>query len=287
MRPLPVVLGALVLLGALGTALALVPDDSSRVLAERFARALDGQSDARPDDQLAPDAQVFVQGATTALSPPEFRAYLDQLKRSRHAFHAASPVYLTQDGAGWLLEIKNLSETAIVHPPGIESPPQLWMQARIGENRITRLWIHLTAEALARLRIRADVYRASAERQDLPLPEAWQDGTAAMVQAAGRRDPRAGGWSESARRALIIVVWAPLLLAVGAASARGTARKRQPARIASGRILANLAQMHSARASTTTVWHEPRATTDSVRAAQRVDDGSPRPAGAGLTRHRA
>jgi hypothetical protein len=247
LRSLRVVLGVLVVFGLAGSAFALLPGNRSRELAEGFAHALDGQADMRLDDYLAPDAEVFVQGATTALSPPQFRHYLDQLKRSRHAFHASSPVYLTEDGAGWLLELKNLSETAIANPPGIESPAQLWMQARIGERHITRLWIHFTVEALARLHSPADLYRARAVRQDIPLPEAWQDGTAAMVQAAERRDPGAAGvWSQSTKRALIVAVWAPMLIVIGAAGARGIPRKRQPARLPSGQMLARLGQMHSA-----------------------------------------
>jgi hypothetical protein len=238
-------IGALVLLGVAGTILALVPGDSSRAFAEQFASALEGQPGAIVDDYFAPDAKVFLQGATTAISPPEFRAYLGQLERSRHRFHVASPVYLTHDGAGWLLQIKNVSEAAIVDPPPVESPPQLWMQARVDERHVTRLWIHFTVEALGRLNIRPDVYRASAERNDIPLPGAWQDGTAAMVRAANGRDPRAGGvWSKSARRALMVVAWAPLLLALGAAIARGTPRRRQSARASCGWMLTMLSRRY-------------------------------------------
>ena len=244
---MPVLFGALLVLGVTSTTLGLLPGDGTRAFAERFANGLDGPPETPLDAYLAPDAQVFLQGATTALSPQQFHVYLDNLRRSRHAFHAATPVYLTQDGAGWLLDIKNLSETALVNPPGIESPPQLWMQARIDQGRITRLWIHFTVEALERLHIRADVYRASAEGRDLPLPQGWEDGTAAMVQAAERGDPRAAGaWSESARRALIFAAWAPLLVSLVTACVRLTARNSKPARVSSGRMLASLRRMRSA-----------------------------------------
>ena len=241
------VFGLLVLLGLVGSTLALEPDDSSRAVAEHFAHALDQPRDARLDEYLAPEAQVFPQGAPTALSPSGFRAYLDQLRRSHHALHAASPVYLTPDGAGWLLDIKNLSETALLTPPGIESPPQLWMQARIGDGRITRLWVHFTVEALARLHMPPDRYRASVEARDIPLPVAWEDGTAVMLQAAERGDPRAAQVSsESAKRALVVAVWASLLIALAAAGVRGLPRRRRPERIAHGQLLARLAQLHSA-----------------------------------------
>jgi hypothetical protein len=240
------VFGLLVLLALVGSTLALEPDDSSRAVAQRFAQALDGQTAARLEEYLAPEAQVFLQGAPTPLSPSGFRASMDQLRRSHHAFHAASPVYLTPDGAGWLLGIKNLSETAMLTPPGIESPPQLWMQARIGSGRITRLWVHFTVEALARLNTPTDRYRASAEARDMPLPEAWQDGTAAMLRAAERRDPRAADvWSDSARRALLVVGWTPLLIALAAAVTRAL-RQRQPEHAARGQLLARLAQLHAA-----------------------------------------
>ena len=246
-RRLHLVFGLLVLLGLVGSTLAREPDDSSRAVAERFAHALDARPDARLDEYLAPEAQVFLQGAPTALSPSGFRAYLDQLRRSQHAFHAASRVYLTPDGAGWLLDIKNLSETAIVTPPGIESPPQLWMQARIGKGRIARVWVHFTVEALARLHMPPDRYRASVEARDLPVPVAWEDGTAAMLQAAERGDPRAADMSsDSAKRALVVVGWAPLLMALAAAGVRGLPRRRRPERAAHGQLLAGLARFHSA-----------------------------------------
>jgi hypothetical protein len=240
------VFGLLVLVGVVGSTFALEPDDSSRTVAERFAHALDEPTNARLEDYLAPDAQVFLQGAPTGLSPVGFRTYLDQLRRSRHAFRAASSVYLTRDGAGWLLEVKNLSQTAIVNEPGIESPPQLWMQGRIGDGRITRLWVHFTVEALARLHTPPDRYRASAEARDIPLPVAWQDGTEAMLQAAERGDPRADASSEWAKRALLVVVWTPLLIALAAAAVRALRRHRRPERAAHGQLLARLAQVHSA-----------------------------------------
>jgi hypothetical protein len=241
-----VVLGLLVLIGLVGGALTLVPEDEARGLAERFARALDGEADGRLADYLAPDAQVFLQGAQTALSPPQFRDYMSQLTRSHRALHAASPVYLSEGGAGWLLEIKDLSDAAKFAPPGIDRSAQLWMQVSLGDDRITRVWVHFTVDALDRLHIAPDAYRATSERLHIPVPEAWQDGTAAMQQAAARHDQRtAVTWRTSARQTGQAAAWGALLVVPGAAGVLRLRQGRRPARAPHGQLLARLGRLHA------------------------------------------
>jgi hypothetical protein len=200
---------ALLAVGVLASSLALPPRTGSRALGGRFVRALDGESDDRPEAFLSADAQVFLQGAAVGMSRGHFQQYLDGLRRRRQVFHAASPVYVTASGAGWLLDIKYAPEVQIVNPPGSELPPQLWMEARIADESITRLWIHFTVEALVRQQIQLDDYRAQADIRGTPVPEAWQDGTVAMLAVAQR--PR---------------------------------RHERPTRACQGQLLANLRELH-------------------------------------------
>jgi len=241
-----IVVIVLLLLASVATGFQLLPESQPRVVGERFVQALWGQSDARAEAYLAPDAQVFLQGASSSLSRAQFQAYLEQLKRNRQAFRAASPVYSTDTGAAWLLEIEYLADAAIANPSGTGLPPQLWMQARIEGNQITRVWIHFTVEALSRMHVTPDVYRTAAEVQGVPVPEAWSEGTPAMVLAAQRATDRAdGGWSESRRQALILAAWLPLALVIVVAVARRYPRHREPRRMPDGRLIAGLGELRS------------------------------------------
>jgi hypothetical protein len=243
----PIALSAAVFsLGVLGSSVAVVPGDESKALGERFVLALHGESDTPAGAYLASDAQVFLQGATSALSRPQFQAYLERLKRGRQELHAVSQVYTTDSGVGWLLEIENMSDTPIVNPSGVEPPPRLWMEARTADNKIARLWIHFTVEALARLHIQPDVYRAAAELQGTPVPDGWQDGTAAMLAAAQRRGDQApGAGIESLKPALIVVAWSPTLMFVGIALLRRRCRDDKPTRVRQGQLLASLRAIRS------------------------------------------
>jgi DNA-binding NarL/FixJ family response regulator len=235
---------ALLGLGVLGSIAALVPRNDAKALGERFVLALHGTSDVRAETYFASDAQVFLPGASLALSPPQFQEYLERLNCNRQAFHALSPVYMTDSGAGWLVEYQ--CDSPIVNMPGVELPPQLWMEARIADNTITRLWIHFTVEALARLHVQPDVYRAAAELQGIPVPDGWQDGTAAMLAAAQRRAnnaPDAG--IQSLNPALIVAAWSPILAFLGIGRLRRPSRYRQPTRMPQAHLLASLPEIHS------------------------------------------
>ena len=73
-------------------------------------------------------------------------------------------MFVTAHGVGWLLDINYLADATPNTPPSLKAPPQLWMEARITERQITRLWIHFMVDAMPRLGIAPEVYAANAAR---------------------------------------------------------------------------------------------------------------------------
>jgi hypothetical protein len=159
--------------------------DPSKLMAQQFVDALGARSDAQAITLLAPQAEVFLHGATTPLSREGFGAYLSNLHRGGWRFRAVSRVFATPGGAGWLLHISHPS----VEDPRVINEPQLWMQAVIGDGGITRLWVHFLPESLARLGTDQESYQHAAALRALPLPAGWSGGAAAIVAAAEASDP--------------------------------------------------------------------------------------------------
>jgi hypothetical protein len=214
---------AVLLLVILGSGFQLLPRNHSRELAERFASAL-AASDPGLDSYFSPNAEVFLEGSTVPVSPRQFQEYVQRLKVGHQAFQAASRVYLTDGGAGWFLQIAHVDQADYLN--NSQTPPQLWMESTIDDQHIARLWIHFTREALARQMVTPDAYRAAAAARGTPVPEAWAEGTAAMLADAERNDARANGvWGNPGRQALSL---AGMTLVVGAAIVAGLRRRRSP-----------------------------------------------------------
>ncbi len=193
------IVGALILVSA-----RWVPVNNSRHVGEEFVRALQAESDAEADTYLSADSEVYLQGASSPMSREQFQDYLNVLKRGKQTFRAASRVLVTDTGAGWMLDVKRLTDTVSVDQSGAQNPATLWMQARIEDNKITRLWIHFTVEALVGLHTTPEAYSARAGRMGIEVPEAWDAGTTAMFAAAERTDARyTGGWLDSTRQLVL------------------------------------------------------------------------------------
>lgn len=169
---------ALVLVALLACGCGLLAPSSPRELGERFADAIEGLSSATPDSFLTPDAQAYLQGGAPA-SRQVFHDYLERLRIGGQVYHRMSRVYLTPNGAGWLVGITH---------PGTGTIPSLWAEASIVDGRVTRVSFNFTVETLQSLHQLPDSYSASMAGWGLPLPESWADGTNAMLAAAERYD---------------------------------------------------------------------------------------------------
>jgi len=238
------------LLVLVGPGCQLLPGNPSRVVAERFVQALRGEADTKVDAYLAADAEVFLQGAQTPISPARFQEYIDVLRRGRQEFEAASRVFVTPTGAGWLLRIGPTTDNPSVNPPGPAIPAQLWMETLIREDRITRVWLHFTVEALPRLAVSPETYRTVAASRGLPVPDGWSEGTPALLAAAERTDRLVDGDSAAGSQLMLVVVVVivgGLVARVGffAARLRVHQRPRPTGRRSSGVLLENLRKAHS------------------------------------------
>jgi hypothetical protein len=161
-----------------------MPQSPKRSVAERFANVLEASSPSAVAEYLTPQAEVFLQGAPSSMSAARFETYIDQLKRGHQAFHTASPIFLTETGAGWLTDIRYLRNSVSDQP--LADPPQrsLWMEITIQDGLISRVWIHFTVESLVAIQQQPDTYRASMAARGLPVPDGWIDGTAALLAHA-------------------------------------------------------------------------------------------------------
>jgi hypothetical protein len=227
----------------------LVPTNPSRRLTEHFIQALQGDSDVRLESYLAPDAEIWLQGASVPLSGAGFQEYVEVMHRGRRRFHAASRIFLTTGGAGWLLSITRTEDEAAVDPPGPAMPPVLWMAAAIHDQQITRVWIHFTVEALGRM-VTPQMYRAAAASRGTPVPDGWAEGTPAMLAAAERTDGSADrGWTDSSGQLMILgaSLLAGVVAALTAHRRRRTASQQTP-RHAPGALLDSLRKAHSSPA---------------------------------------
>src|SRR5215471_9195689 len=120
----------------------LASRSSNRELAERFVEALEGRSEASVARFLAPEAEVYLQGAPVSISARRFVEYLDQLKRNHQSFRAASRVFMTRTGAGWLVDVRYLDEGDTIRaPPSRPSEGSLWMETRIEHGSIVGAWV--------------------------------------------------------------------------------------------------------------------------------------------------
>jgi hypothetical protein len=246
---------ALVLLVSSVGAIRLLPPNETRAVAEGFVKALEGGFDPPVDGYIASDGEIFLHGAQNPMSPPQFRGYIDQLKRSKEVFQAVSPVYLTDGGAGWLVEIAYLDSPGSVNPrnAGPASPSsRLWMQARIENGRISRVWMHFTVEGLSVLHQAPEVYSRDASARGFPVPDDWSQGTDAMLAAAERIDHNmVYDWTDSARLMLSIVAGVGFVLVVFAAGLAAGMQRRRPvaarAGLVRGEMLLKLSQARTAR----------------------------------------
>ena len=203
-------------------------EDSRRQLGERFSAALEAPSDERLDAYFASDAGVFLQGSAILFSPPTLRDYLRHLKEQGQLFHRVSNVYVTPTGFGWLLVIRRTSDVSAEDTTG--SPlAGLWLEATIENGRITRVWIHLTVEALTAIRQPVETYRASVATRQLPLPVDWEKGTPALLAAAERVDRQVDNSTISTGTAFSLgACLAAMLLAIVFVPRRRWIRPRNP-----------------------------------------------------------
>jgi hypothetical protein len=223
-------LGLLSLLGLLVLALCSgrewLPSNASRDVGEHFADALEGRSAAAVEMYLAPGATIYLQsgGELTRGALPR---YLERMKENHQVFRRMSPVYVTRNGAGWLLGVVHTPELA-TSDVSAESAT-LWMEVAIDSGSIRRGWIHFTLETLQALHEPTQTYRASVAAYGLPLPDAWSDGTPALVAAAERYDAQvdAGRPAFDARAGGVALLAA--VTAFGMAIGTATARARQRA----------------------------------------------------------
>jgi hypothetical protein len=218
----------------------------SRVVAERFLQALRGNGDAHIEAYLNPDAEVFLQGAPMPMSRARFQEYVDVLRRGRQEFEPASRVFVTATGAGWLLSIGPTADGA----PAAAIPAQLWMQATIRDERITRLWIHFTVEALPRLAVTPEVYRSVAFARGISVPDGWSEGTPALLAEAERADRSVEGSSADATGQAVIVSVAVLAACVGFFGARMRLRRLRQRSLpgSSGALLEHLRRRQAIKA---------------------------------------
>jgi hypothetical protein len=165
-------------------------EDSRRQLGERFGAALDAPSDQPIDAHFAPGAAVFLQGASTPASPAAVSEYVRQLKRQGQFFHRVSKVYVTPTGFVWLLVVRRTTNSS-EDDNAQSAQPGLWLEGTVQNDRITRVRIHFTVEALAAVRQPIEIYRAAAAARQVPLPADWENGTSAMLAAAERVDQQA------------------------------------------------------------------------------------------------
>jgi hypothetical protein len=191
-------------------ALGVMPVNHTRQLAQRFVGAMQPDSSVPATTYLAPDAAVFLEGASTAASPAQFQTYIDQLKRGKRAFTPVSPLYLNESGAGWLTQIKYFGDDQNLE---IADSP-LWMDVIIAGDQVTELWVNFTVEGLAPHHVPRALYAQAAQARGTPVPEAWSSGTDAMLSAAARVDQAISrrGWVAGARGLLLIPLAAGLAL---------------------------------------------------------------------------
>jgi hypothetical protein len=225
-------LGLLSLLGLLVLALCSgrewLPSNASRDVGEHFADALEGRSDAPVETYLAPGATIYLQGGGE-LTRGALPQYLERMKQNHQVLRRMSPVYVTRNGAGWLLGVVHTPELA-TSDVSAESAT-LWMEVAIDSGSIRRGWIHFTLETLQALHEPTQMYLASVAAYGLPLPDAWSDGTPALLAAAERYDAQvdAGRPVFDVRAGVGVLAAVAAVTAVGMASATATARARQRA----------------------------------------------------------
>jgi hypothetical protein len=220
-------------------------EDSRRQLGERFSAALEAPWDEPVDAYFAPEAGVFLQGATTPVLAPALRDYVRMLKGQGQFFHRVSRVYMTPAGFGWLLVIQKAANMSADDNTRV-LPPGLWLQGTIENDRITRVWIHFTVEALQATGRPVEAYRASMATRQMPLPAAWEDGTPALLAAAERVDEQADNDPGTASRVSGVgALLAGTLLALFAIRARQIVRRNRvtTGQLQDGRMLLELGRV--------------------------------------------
>jgi hypothetical protein len=169
----------------MGCGAQLLPRNRSRQLAEEFIQALQGQASGGVSAYLTPDANVFLQGSAVALNAADFNRYVDQQRQQSRTLRARGPVYLKDGGAGWLLE---LGPSAIERTNADPAAAELWMEVRFRDDRISRVWIHFTAESLTVLRWDPGAYADAAAQRGMPVPTGWAMGTPTLLAEAEQTD---------------------------------------------------------------------------------------------------
>ena len=223
----------MLLIAIIASGCGLAQGGSARDVGARFSDALEGRANVRIED-LAPDVDVYLQGGLH-LSRQAFLDHLENMRRGYEFFHRMSPVYATRGGAGWLLDIVHAADAETAGDQ-TRSPAQstMWIEAKIDSGHIKRVWVVFTKDRVAALLQSPIQYAAKMEAQGLALPDAWADGTAAMLAAAASIDAQA----ESSQPA-----WTPIDAAPITAVAAGllvlrvlVARRQRPEELAIGSV---------------------------------------------------
>lgn len=217
-------------------------EDRNRLVAERFARALEAGSTTQALALLAHDASAYLPGAKLHLPRAGYEAHLDNMHQADRGYHVVSRAFLTPGGAGFLVARKQPAER---EKPGIERA-ELWMELAIDADGIRRVWLHYLPNDLATVRADATTYLREAELRQMPVPTGWSEGAHSIVAAAERADPYTPMPLPLADAADTVTLPAA---ALGGVIVLGTLRWRQrpqaPARPHHGTLIARLREARS------------------------------------------
>ena len=163
------------------------------------------------DDAFAPDAKIWLVGASSAISTAEFQGYVDRVKRDGNAFVATTPVVNTPGGAGWFVGIRPVEEQSNRLTPDT-STARLWIETQPATGKIERLWFHFTAADAEQHYGNLDSYVRNAQARGTPVPPGWRNGTAGVLAALGPSSRQPSN-SADVDDAAALASWIPLTLA--------------------------------------------------------------------------
>ncbi len=122
------------------------------------------------------------------------------------------------------------------------------MEVVIRDGSIVRVWIHFTVDALSRMEVKPEAYRAAADSRGIPVPDGWAEGTPSMLASAERTDRLADGGRTDAILLALYLVGTLLATVVGVVTIRTRRwnRLQQIVNRSPGTLLENLLRAHLA-----------------------------------------
>ena len=220
---------ALIIFGCFGTTRAIAYSSIAPSEAAHLANALASPRGEDLADIFAPNAEIWLVGATDRISPADFQAYVDRLKQSGAAFVPTSATLRTADGTGWFSTIHRLADKDSTGRSG-DTSAWLWVEAVPANGKITRLWFHFTASDVQQQRGGLDAYIQQAAARGTPVPPGWENGDTAVVDAVRGAEGRRGASQTDKGDALAVASWIPLTVlgSVRLARSHPTQGRRQP-----------------------------------------------------------